>query len=79
MVRPLQRGSESKVDEFLDAINATVVAIDRSTARLAAELRMRHRALRLPDSLSLAAAIAAQADLLTLDQRLARVAEQEAA
>ena len=79
MVRPLQRGSESKGDEFLDAIHATVVAIDRSTARLAAQLRTRHRALRLPDALSLAAAIAAQANLLTLDQRLARVAEQEAA
>ena len=79
MVRPLERGSAGKVDEFLDAISATVVAIDRSTARLAAALRMRHRALRLPDALSLAAAIAARADLLTLDQRLAQVAAQEAA
>lgn len=79
MVRPLQRGSESKVDEFLDAINATVVAIDRPTARLAAQLRVRHRVLRIPDALSLATAVATAARLLTLDQRLARIAAREAA
>jgi predicted nucleic acid-binding protein len=78
MVRPLQRGTESKVDEFLGAVNATVVAIDRSTARLAAQLRARHRALRLPDALSLAAAIGSDAELLTLDHGRARIAAREA-
>ena len=39
MVRPMQSGDESKVDEFLDAISATVVSIDRRLARRAARLR----------------------------------------
>lgn len=77
MVRPLQRGSEAKVDEFLDAIGARVVAADRALARLAADLRARHRSLRLPDALSLATAILLDAELLTLDQRLRRVARGE--
>jgi predicted nucleic acid-binding protein len=80
MVRPLARGTGAKVDEFLDAIGATVLAIDRELARRAAGLRARHRSLRLPDAMSLATALTAGAELLTLDQRLRRVArgEQEA-
>jgi predicted nucleic acid-binding protein len=77
MVRPLARGTGAKVDEFLDAIGATVLAIDRELARRAAGLRMRHRSLRLPDALSLATALMAGADLVTLDQRLRRVARRE--
>jgi predicted nucleic acid-binding protein len=77
MVRPVETGSDAKVDEFLDAIGATVLAVDRVVARRAAELRARHRSLRLPDALSLASALASDADLLTLDQRLGRVAERE--
>jgi predicted nucleic acid-binding protein len=77
MVRPIARRTDATVDEFLDAINATVIAIDRPTARLAAELRGRHRSLRLPDALSLATAIAADAELVTLDSRLARIREHE--
>jgi predicted nucleic acid-binding protein len=77
MVRPIARRTDAKVDEFLDAINATVIAIDRPAARLAAELRGRHRSLRLPDALSLATALAADAELLTLDTRLARIREYE--
>ena len=65
------------IEPWLDAINATVIAIDRPTARLAAELRGRHRSLRLPDALSLAAAIAANAELLTLDTRLIRIQAHE--
>jgi predicted nucleic acid-binding protein len=79
MVRPVQLGTENNVDEFLDAIGATVVAVDRGVARRAAELRARHRSLRLPDALSLASALASDATLLTLDQRLRRVAERERA
>lgn len=77
MVRPIARRTDAKVDEFLDAIKATVVAVDRSSARLAAELRGRHRSLRLPDALSLAIAIDADAELLTLDRRLARIQDDE--
>lgn len=77
MVRPLARGTDATVDEFLDAINATVIAVDRPIARLAAQLRGRHRSLRLPDALSLATALAADAELLTLDNRLSRIEARE--
>ncbi|MDX6719665.1 MAG: hypothetical protein QOJ63_1919 [Solirubrobacteraceae bacterium] len=77
IVRPLQRGSDAAVDEFLDAIGATVVAVDRGLARQAAQLRARHRALRLPDALSLAAALAGAAELLTFDDTLRRIADRE--
>jgi predicted nucleic acid-binding protein len=77
MVRPLARGTGGRVDEFIDAIGATVLAIDRELARRAADLRARHRSLRLPDALSLATALMAGADLVTLDQRLRRLARSE--
>lgn len=77
LVRPLQNGSDAKVDEFLDAIGASVIAVDRGLARLAAQLRARHRSLRLPDALSLATALAWDAHLLTLDRGLRRIAAQE--
>ena len=77
LVRPLQRGSGGIVDEFLSAIGATVVAVDRQLARSAAGLRARHRSLRLPDAFVLAVAIEGNADLLTFDQRLRRVAVRE--
>jgi predicted nucleic acid-binding protein len=77
MVRPLARGTGERVDEFIDAIGASVLAIDRELARRAADLRARHRSLRLPDALSLATALMAGADLVTLDQRLRRVARSE--
>jgi predicted nucleic acid-binding protein len=77
MVRPLARGTGGRVDEFVDGIGATVVAIDRELARRAASLRARHRSLRLPDALSLATALTADAELATLDQRLRRVARSE--
>jgi predicted nucleic acid-binding protein len=77
MVRPLARGTASTVDEFMDAIRATVLAIDRELARRAAGLRTRHPSLRLPDALSLATALSAGAELVTLDQRLVRVARDE--
>jgi predicted nucleic acid-binding protein len=77
MVRPLARGAGATVDEFIDAIGATVVAIDRELARRAASLRAQHRSLRLPDALSLATALLTGAELLTFDQRLHRVARRE--
>jgi predicted nucleic acid-binding protein len=77
MVRPLARGAGETVDEFIDAIGATVVPVDRELARLAASIRERHRSLRLPDALSLATALVAEAELVTFDQRLRRVARKE--
>jgi predicted nucleic acid-binding protein len=77
MVRPLQRGSDATVDEFLNAIGANVIVVDRAIARQAAQLRARHRSLRLPDALSLACACASGAELLTLDQSLRKIAGRE--
>ncbi len=77
MVRALEQATDATVDEFLEAIGATIVPVDRTLARRAAELRARHRALRLPDAFSLATALTTDAALLTLDHRLARIAERE--
>ena len=77
MVRPVQRGADAAVDAFLDGIGATVVSVDRGVARLAAQLRARHRSLRLRDALALAAALDSDAELLTLDQRLRRIAARD--
>jgi len=77
LVRPMQRGLADVVDEFLAATGIDVVPVDRSAARLAAQLRARHRSLRLPDALALAVALTADADLLTFDEHLRRVAARE--
>jgi len=67
LVRPVQRGS--------DAIGATIVPIDRIIARRAAQLRGAHRALRLPDAISLATALVVGAEYVTLDRRLGTIAD----
>lgn len=77
LVRPLQRGRDDAVDAFIDAIGATVVPIDRVIARHAAQLRGAHGALRLPDAMSLATALVAGADFVTLDRRLGKIAAGE--
>ena len=79
IVRPLQHGTDDKVDEFLAAIDADIVDIDRALARDAAQLRSKHAALRLPDAIALATALAADAQLLTLDRNLQRIADRERA
>jgi predicted nucleic acid-binding protein len=77
MVRPLERGSSEKVDEFFAAAKVSVADLDRALARRAAQLRARHRPLRLGDALSLATALSSGAELLSFDQRLRRIAERE--
>ncbi len=77
MVRPLQQGIDAKVDEFLDATSIRVITVDRQLAHRAAQLRARHRSLRLGDALSLATALRHDAQLVTLDKRLRRVAARE--
>jgi predicted nucleic acid-binding protein len=76
-VRPLQHGTDAKVDEFLAAIDAHVVNVDRALARHAAQLGARHTALRLPDAIALATALVTNAELLTLDRGLQRIADRE--
>lgn len=77
IVRPLERGTDDKVDEFIAAAKITVVPVDRSLARRAAQLRARHRSLRLGDALSLATALHHEAELATFDHRLRRIAKHE--
>jgi predicted nucleic acid-binding protein len=77
IVKPLQYGTDSTVDQFLAAVGAHVVDVDRRLARRAAQLRGRHSALRLPDALSLATALISDARLLTLDRALQRIADRE--
>lgn len=55
------------------AVGITVEPLDADTAARAAELRARHRHLRLPDAMVLAAATPAGRDLLTYDTRLAKL------
>ena len=77
LVRPLQRGSDHAVDAFIDAIRATIVPVDRVIARRAAQLCGAHRAVRLPDAISLATALVTGAEYVTLDRRLAKIADVE--
>jgi predicted nucleic acid-binding protein len=74
LVRPLAGGHAGVIEEFVDALRIEVVPLDRSIARLAAELRVEHRGLRLPDALVLATARLHDARLLTFDDRLSRFA-----
>ena len=76
IVRPLQQGTDATVDAFLDEAGAVVVPIDRAIARRAADLRARHPSLRLPDAMSLAVALEANASFLTLDKKLQRVVDR---
>lgn len=75
LVRPLAEGlGDAAVEDFVESLRVEIVAADKGIARRAAELRARHRALRLPDALVLATARAREASLLTFDGRLARLA-----
>jgi predicted nucleic acid-binding protein len=76
IVRPLQRGTDATVDQFLDAAGIAVVPIDRAIARRAAALRAEHPSLRLPDAMSLSTALATDSALLTLDKKLRRIARR---
>jgi predicted nucleic acid-binding protein len=70
LIHPIRRGRGDVVDQFLNAVPARIVPIDRGVARRAAELRASHRSLRLPDALSLATALETKSLFLTLDKNL---------
>lgn len=78
MVHATATGHAGVVDGFLDDARVAVVPVERLTARAAAALRARHRGLRLPDALTLATALEHDAELLTFDRRLLRIAAAEA-
>jgi len=74
MVHALRRDHGDLIDRFVDRLRMEVVAADREIARRAAELRARHRTLRLPDALVVATAQRRRASLLTFDDGLAGLA-----
>lgn len=76
LIHPIKRNADKAIDEFITAIGADIIAIDRDIARRAAQLRATHSRVRLPDALSLTTALATGADLLTFDQRLGKIASE---
>ena len=74
LVSPCRRGVESEVRETIRSLGLAVVPLDEDIAVLAAALRARRKAVRLPDALVAATGTAVGADLiLTTDRRLARL------
>jgi predicted nucleic acid-binding protein len=73
LVAPFRHGPEASaaIDEFLDALPASVEPATRDIARQAAELRARHgNRLRLPDAVVVATGIVLDADrIVTTDGR----------
>ena len=76
LIQPIKRNADKAIDEFISAIGADIIAIDRDIARRAAQLRATHSRMRLPDALSPASALATGADLLTFDHRLGKIASE---
>lgn len=74
LVGPLRRGADELVEGFIDDSGTLVIDIGRSIARRAAALRVEHRSLRLGDALVLATAREHDAELLTFDEKLRRIA-----
>ena len=73
LVAPLRAGSAhgAVVDDFLEALPASVEPVSREIARRAAELRAEHGSrVRLPDALVIATGVTLHADrILTTDAR----------
>lgn len=73
LVKPLAKGYGEEVDAFVDGLGVEIVAADREIGRRAAELRVSHGTLRLPDALVLATAELRGERLLTFDERLGQL------
>ena len=70
LIDPTARGRLAEARERIAAMELLVVPLDEAIAERAASLRVRHRALRLPDALVLATAEELGADtVLTGDRR----------
>ena len=72
LVGPSRRGARAVavVQELFDRLPIDVVDLDADTALAAADLRARHRSLRLPDALVLATAARQSVDeLITTDRK----------
>lgn len=69
-------GRVADAREAIAAMGISVTSLTAAIAERAAELRASHDRLRLPDAIVLATARDLSADLLTYDDRLARVAAE---
>lgn len=72
LVGPARRGDAEiqTVRDLFERLPISVIALDLEIAVVAARLRARHRALRVPDALVIATAIEGPADqLVTTDRR----------
>ena len=67
-------GRASQAREAITAMGITVTPMTRELGELAAELRARHRRLRLPDAIVIATAQQLSAQLLSYDSRLVKIA-----
>lgn len=75
LVRPLRAGTADRFDAFVDRREVELVPVDRALAHVAAQLGAAHPSLRPADALVLATAHAREAELLTFDDRLRRIAD----
>jgi predicted nucleic acid-binding protein len=71
LVQPFKNGTDARVDAFLAASEIEIVPIDAVVGRVAASARSRVESLRLPDALVVATALVHDAELVTLDRRMA--------
>jgi predicted nucleic acid-binding protein len=72
LVGPARRGTSEIhiVQDLFERLPIAIVALDSRTALAAAQLRARHRSLRLPDAIVIATAVEGVADqLVTTDRR----------
>ncbi len=76
LVAPLRDGHAETVERFIARGQVEIVPLDRTLAREAAGLRALYGSLRLGDALVLATALAREAELLTFDDRLRRIARE---
>ncbi len=67
-------GRVAEAREAIAAMGVTVAPLTAAAAERAAELRARHRQLRLPDAIVLATARELDGELLSYDRRLAKLA-----
>jgi len=73
MVGAHRAGIADDVRERIDELELLIDPIDRAMADAAASLRARHRSLRLPDALLLAAADQLDGEVITTDRAMGRM------
>ncbi len=73
LVGGYRNGTAAELRRRIVGLFGPVRVLDEQVAMVAAELRSRHRSLRLPDALVIATGVVDDAIVLTCDQRLAAV------